>query len=275
LHNETSIIVFDNIMEQNYSDQISLTKLQNKRLPLKRAVPLFEEHLPPNYRGINFPQALLIRRNLSIIAIFIQIASSCAGLTFYFMRRTALYLIVNMISMLISAQGLYGVICMQKINIVIHAVATSGILGVFFLYFFLESFFNRHLAEATADYKYSERSTMILMSIPYLIDFLSGLVTFNFTYYIFKEEEFRAKLDAEKIGQEEMKEIDGDEYSSLNYDPASDLCIICSVKIKKMVIYPCGHVIFCQDCVNAFKAKGNNRCPICRVKVVDIIPTFK
>ena len=59
-----------------------------------------------------------------------------------------------------------------------------------------------------------------------------------------------------------------------NYDPNSKMCIICYTKKKTMVIYPCGHIVFCQECGNKYKKNRNCRCPLCRVKVIDIISTF-
>ena len=38
----------------------------------------------------------------------------------------------------------------------------------------------------------SERTTLIALSLPYFIDFLAGLITFNLAITLIKEEEFRS-----------------------------------------------------------------------------------
>lgn len=52
-------------------------------------------------------------------------------------------------------------------------------------------------------------------------------------------------------------------------------CIICLSRETKYVMNPCGHKIFCKECVKAgTHNKVNGVCPVCRKEIISIIEVF-
>jgi hypothetical protein len=56
-------------------------------------------------------------------------------------------------------------------------------------------------------------------------------------------------------------------------DDDSTLCVICTIEKRTHMIYPCGHKVFCKDCV-ASCGDDLKECPLCRKKIKDIIKVF-
>ena len=83
--NNSMVIDEDPILRRNPSD----VKWLKQR---KRQAPWFEDQLPPDYIGMKLPEYISRRRNQTIIAIFIQIASSIAGLSFFLIRRVSIHI---------------------------------------------------------------------------------------------------------------------------------------------------------------------------------------
>lgn len=52
------------------------------------------------------------------------------------------------------------------------------------------------------------------------------------------------------------------------------LCIVCLVEAKKFVAYPCGHLLFCKECSEAYKSNGMSICPVCRRNIHSIFEMF-
>lgn len=48
------------------------------------------------------------------------------------------------------------------------------------------------------------------------------------------------------------------------------LCVVCTVNPKEIIILPCGHVCLCEDCSDNI----NDHCPVCREKIVTKAPAF-
>ena len=78
---------FNNNMDHIYLNDTKSAPKQKKKKTTNEMFPLFEEYLPVEYRGIYLPYKIMIRRNFALIAIFIQIASSITGFSFYIVRR--------------------------------------------------------------------------------------------------------------------------------------------------------------------------------------------
>ena len=78
-------------LDHNYLNNSNPSSKQQKKKKLNQMIPFFEEYLPITYQGINLPDKLMRHRNFALAAIFIQIASSIAGFSFYFVRRVFIF----------------------------------------------------------------------------------------------------------------------------------------------------------------------------------------
>ena len=55
-----------------------------------------------------------------------------------------------------------------------------------------------------------------------------------------------------------------------------DLCIICFQEKKKIIIAPCGHIIFCKSCFLIFRQDKSKKCPVCMGQIESHVEnTFK
>ena len=78
-----------------------------------------------------------------------------------------------------------------------------GVLGTSWVYYILVFFFSGSnvrilschylLTIKAEDMHLSERATLFLLGLPYLIDLVCGIITFSLTIYVFKLEEAREK----------------------------------------------------------------------------------
>ncbi|KAB0795590.1 hypothetical protein PPYR_12429 [Photinus pyralis] len=68
----------------------------------------------------------------------------------------------------------------------------------------------------------------------------------------------RKKKERESIRKERRRRVRGDELSD------SQLCVVCKVNPKEVILLPCGHVCLCEDCSEEI----TDLCPICR-EVID------
>ncbi|XP_063914400.1 protein neuralized-like [Zophobas morio] len=64
------------------------------------------------------------------------------------------------------------------------------------------------------------------------------------------------------------KEVDGEDDGSL--------CAICYENVIEAALYPCGHMCLCYGCAREqWRGSGRGSCPMCRVKIRDILKIYK
>jgi len=54
----------------------------------------------------------------------------------------------------------------------------------------------------------------------------------------------------------------------------SNLCVICLEEIRNTVCVPCGHLAYCNICVEGLQRKGFNTCSVCRNPVTTYTRVF-
>ena len=54
----------------------------------------------------------------------------------------------------------------------------------------------------------------------------------------------------------------------------TEACVICYQNPKNTVFYKCGHKCVCSECADQFKKFYEDKCPICRQKVLDVIRQY-
>lgn len=89
------------------------------------------------------------------------------------------------------------------------------------------------------------------------------------------ELEFKIRKELEiKIRDDLLAQIKKEPDSNPKLDNNSD-CSICLDNKADTAINPCGHKMFCYDCINDYKNKNmNKKCPICHSDILSIIKIF-
>ena len=111
-----------------------------------------------------------------IVLNVIQILSAIAGFVTFVMRRSRVRLIGNAIAMLLAPIGILGSAKVWTLFALLHAGATTGILGAFFAYQILLALFQEDRDYEDKEYHQDEKMIILLYSIPYLVDFIIGLI---------------------------------------------------------------------------------------------------
>lgn len=58
-------------------------------------------------------------------------------------------------------------------------------------------------------------------------------------------------------------------------DEKNSECLICMTELKSIVVLPCRHICFCENCVEEVKKKHKSECPICRAKIESFLNIIK
>eukprot|EP01017_Pseudomicrothorax_dubius_P010364 TRINITY_DN13691_c0_g1_i1.p1 TRINITY_DN13691_c0_g1~~TRINITY_DN13691_c0_g1_i1.p1 ORF type:complete len:261 (-),score=20.84 TRINITY_DN13691_c0_g1_i1:158-940(-) len=259
-------------MTSQRATALEMGRYSNDGLPLRvkivKTQAWFEDLLPSEYRGVFLPNYMAQLRNMAIIALFTQTLSTVAGYSFFLLRRNRFYLVVNTVSLLLTCLGFFGVLKFKKYQTAFHGVTTTAILGVFFAYSLLEVFLRSDLREVSDSLRFSEFGTVFLLSLPYLVDFISGCFTFYLAYRMFE-------LDEEKQPRSKVEVREDQEYDfPETYDIYSNICAICFTRPKECVIYRCGHKATCRQCSEDLRKSGSKKCPLCRGPIEDIIYVY-
>lgn len=102
---------------------------------------------------------------------------------------------------------------------------------------------------------------------------MAGVFTLRLAFLLFKEADVKVQSQILKV--EFQSEKSGEEAEPIlaisRYDLTSDLCSICMVEPKTMMIYKCGHQILCNKCAQKFKDEKVEKCPVCMSKIEDIV----
>jgi len=59
--------------------------------------------------------------------------------------------------------------------------------------------------------------------------------------------------------------------SIAHYGSTEDCCCVCMAATVDTVFLPCGHLATCRVCSDELKARGNLKCPLCRVCVNETV----
>eukprot|EP01016_Furgasonia_blochmanni_P010489 TRINITY_DN1444_c0_g4_i2.p3 TRINITY_DN1444_c0_g4~~TRINITY_DN1444_c0_g4_i2.p3 ORF type:complete len:131 (-),score=12.01 TRINITY_DN1444_c0_g4_i2:180-572(-) len=122
------------------------------------------------------------------------------------------------------------------------------------------------------DKRFSEFWIVALLSLPYLVDFISGCYTFNLAWHLFELEEKRQRQRGVPTGHEESSSEDDWFDMPEDFDPHGDMCVVCYAQKRTTVVIPCGHMALCQQCANVIGGKWGAKCPICRSLIQEIFP---
>jgi hypothetical protein len=100
------------------------------------------------------------------------------GIGLYFARRYILYIIANLFILIVNMSGLVGVFKCRIGFALIHSCTTMSLIGAFFIYQLIDAFAGNNM-RPSGDTYINETPIILAFSIPYLLDFIAGCVTFK------------------------------------------------------------------------------------------------
>ena len=224
---------------------------------------LFEEYIIDN-RFKNYSQDIKKNRNILVYLTFFQILSSIIGMLYIVIRRSFIYVFINLLTLLLSLCGIYGSIKIEVKFLIIHCILTISITSGFFMYQLFDLFF----AEDTSygdKRRINDNLILLIFSIPYLYDMITGIYN-----YIFIKKLSEIKIAEKDLLQEELEQV-GNKYTDNDIDNHinkidRNICVVCMDKDRNTVMNPCGHVLCCEDCSKHI-FRNVPRCPICKKKL--------
>jgi hypothetical protein len=165
----------------------------------------FHNKIPSKYiNNLSLSESILHLRNRLIILTILEIFASIWGLSYYFIRKSLIYVFINTAAFFISLIGLFSVIYIYEIGLLFYTLLTTALPGTFFIY---EIFEVVELKSNSHDKSLNDTYMLLIFSIPYLYDLIVGIVSYMFVYKISNFNEIMRqsnKNDLEKV----QKEID-------------------------------------------------------------------
>lgn len=163
----------------------------------------FNDCIPNKYvNNLSLSESILVLRNRLIILTILEIFASMWGLSYYFIRKSMVYVFVNTAAFVISILGLCSVIYIFEIGLLLYTLLTTAIPGTFFVY---ELFEIMQLQSTSHDKSLNDNYMLLIFSIPYLYDLIVGIFSYVFVYKISHFNEIMRqsnKLELEKVEQE-------------------------------------------------------------------------
>jgi hypothetical protein len=228
---------------------------------------LFEEFILTD-RFNKFSNLIKRKRNILIYLCCVQIIASLIGMLYMVVRRSYVYLVINLLTLALAFCGLFGSIRMHYLALIIHCLLTVSLPGGFFLYQAVDLFLSNESTDMNTK-KASDTLVLFIFSLPYVFDLICGLYCYFFLKSLSKEL-VNLKGDHEKL-KEEIDEINNkisnEEMQNHFKNISNEICVICMINKRNTAFSPCGHYLCCNDCSTELFSKyifAKPLCPICR-----------
>ncbi|CAD8174868.1 unnamed protein product [Paramecium octaurelia] len=194
---------------------------------------------------------------------YAHIAMSFLGFFGYMARKIFFTLFINVLSILLSILGYYAIEEINQTRIVVYAVCTSSLFGMVLLYEIIADLFSESYETEAPPQAF----VFLVITLPFLIDLTSGLMSLKLSYTFSKYDnlEFKRKYNQILVVQK------GPEMNYKESYLADEMCVICLSEKRNIVFYKCGHKVCCRKCSQAFKYKS---CPMCRAEIQDLIQEY-
>ncbi|CAD8091863.1 unnamed protein product [Paramecium sonneborni] len=195
---------------------------------------------------------------------YAHIIMSFFGFLGYMARKIFFTLFINVISIILSIVGYQAIEEINKQKIIVYAVCTSSLFGMVLLYEIIADLFSESYQTEAPPQSF----VFLVITLPYLIDLASGLMSLKlcYTFQKYEDLEFKRKYNQILI-VEKGKEKNYKEESYL----ADEMCAICLSEKRNIIFYRCGHKVCCKKCSEALKKRN---CPICRADIQDCIKEY-
>lgn len=208
----------------------------------------FIQPLIENFQDLELAQLrddMLRRRDIAIPACMLEVFVALISTCLYFLRRTFVVVLLNVVIITLALIGLVGAIQCRRSFIFLHAVVTCGLLASSIVFTLLEFAFTSK-SDATG---LPDGVVLILFILPYSLDLACSVMNLRLGLAL------ESLLERDPFSAEKLQTV---------IESADGTCCICMVAASNSAFFPCGHKCCCSDC--AQKMHGR-RCPICRVSV--------
>jgi len=224
---------------------------------------------------------ILKLRNVLIILTIMEIFASIWGFSYFFIRRSFVYIAVNGVALVLSIIGVFSTIYVNEIGLIFYAMLTTALPGTFFFYQVFEYFALPEHKLGGGNTKLNDNVLLALFSLPYVYDFICGIASIVLMSRIATFNEFLIRLKGidqeanqtfikdevakmrEKYPQEQLSRAYENRYGNNNMT-----CIICMDQPRTIICRPCNDALMCDDCSKKLSAQffffGAVKCPKCR-----------
>lgn len=225
-----------------------------------------------------YPNEIKYRRNVLIVLSMCQILASFIGMLILIVRRSFIYIFINLLAIILAFCGVYGATKIHVIFLIIHCIFTTAVTGGFFVYQILDLF----LASDTTygdKKRFGDNLLLFVFSLPYVFDCCVGV----YNYITLKKiTEFKSSKNRDKgllNSSIKKKNYSNEQIDSFISTVDNKLCVICMSEARNTVLNPCGHVLSCEDCSKTiFENKRSNffdvKCPLCKRRCDSYIKVY-
>jgi hypothetical protein len=229
---------------------------------------LFENMITNLTKFKKYPKSLQQKRNTLIYLTFLQMLFSIFGMLYILFRRSFIYLLINMLTMILAICGVYGSATLKSIFLFIHCVFTTSITAAFFIF----QLFDFALANDTAygeNKRVNDTLVLLIFSIPYVYDCFVGVYNYSMLRGISEQNQVNNELLGKDI--ENIKKNYSEEQIKNHIKEVDNMiCIICMENQRNTVLYPCRHTLCCEACAKLLfdnkRLFSDINCPCCRKK---------
>ncbi len=238
----------------------------------------FENQIDNYEKFKDYPGEIKHKRNRLIIFTGCQILSAILGMLILIIRRSFIYVIINLLALALALFGLNGATKMNAIYLIVHCVFTTSITGGFFVYQIFDFFLSKDTTYGQSK-RFGDNMMLLMFSIPYLFDCFVGIYNYLFLRKIsmYNDKENKKKFVKEK--PKLAKKFTEDEIDSHINNISSGQCVICMNDNRNTVLNPCGHMLSCENCTKRiFERKALDytdvKCPLCKRKCENFIKVY-
>lgn len=240
----------------------------------------YNEYIPIKYfNHESISHSILRLRNILIYMTFFEILSSIWGLSYYFIRRSPIYIYTNVFAFFLSLIGILSVINVNEVGLIIYTILTTSLPGSFFVFQLVELFTLEH---KNTHNSLNDNVMMMIFSLPYIYDFIVGIFCFVLIYRIaifndamrqINQAEKKVSYDRVNNEVEEIKKIDIN-YERILLQRNNGLnrieCIVCLENQRNIILIPCKHLVMCSECYDKYTLHlymHHAKCPVCRTRI--------
>lgn len=262
---------------------------------------MYKEYLCEDFRNPRFPMPEDIKaaRNFAIRLAIPELICSLAAFALYEVRRGRIILALNFFNFVFTGIGIRSKLQLNYWGLMAHGTYCTAIIGGFYIYILIEYFLTQGRESGTAGNRdekaqkqaLGDTTVMIIASLPLLMLFFMGIFSMKLLFRIDEEYEQR-KVHSEDAQPRDLEFGETAPSDKDNNSPADEfyheildvseeardgsVCVICMEKPKDSLFYPCGHMCVCGPCGKLFMGQARHKlCPICRVRIVNIVKVYK
>lgn len=229
-------------------NDFSYTSVQDKsvqEIPHKELITNIELFM-------KYPEEVKTNRSKLINLTLLQMGSCTLSVLYLFLYESAMCLLIDVFTLILSLIGLIGAIKMNNHMLYIHYMCTTSVTGFYFLYQIMTLLFVKKYEDNSAN----ENWLMVIFSLPYAFNFYVGMFSSKFLTRLIE-------LNQE-LSQKNLTSINVND----NDKASTKKCLICQKEKIDSTFNDCGHEVNCQNCNSKLlRSFGVVKCGLCEKDV--------